>query len=260
MYVLRSPEETCRWPAFSLVRHHVFPWKSRLYIFTGSRLACCTEALHGALLAGAAEGSSRPRGGAATARALPARLPAPPAAPRSAAGRRCPPPPATAGRCSGSAGAPTGRLRAAAAGLVGPGDCRSFGGAGLARGAEISTSVAHRSRPLPSSRGGGGVASPVRISLLPPVLSPPRGTSPPLPAPVSLLVLVISPCPDKAQEPRTSYGEALMCTVRPAPGKGGRRGPMIAPHPSAEAPRKQPPPAWKAPAPPCRAFPRRAGI
>lgn len=220
--------------------------KNRLYIFRESRHACFTTPLHAARRAGSSRPCGAAAGGQAAAAAagiLPALLSPSPAAPGS------PAPPAAGGRSSGPPGAPDGAVWSGCGGDEPvPGQTQSFSGAGRA-----GLASPRRVSPPPSwtSEGGSGATSALRIA-----------AASARPAAAGRLAGGSSASPPPRYFPlsRQSRGApSPICMARPALGRGSRRGPAIPPPPIAEAPRKEPP-AGKAPAPPCRAFPRRAGI
>lgn len=195
-----------------------FPGKAG-FTSSESRLACCTKALHAALLAGSGGGqlpaplrhggqgrqlgpcppASHPRrqpwgarpGGSAQL------LPSPSAAPRAR------PEPRRGGSERPQRARPAGARPGALAGLD-------------EQGPEVSTGIAQRPPPLRTSRGGSGAASAVRISAAPacPVAAAGRLAAPPPPRPSpssSLFPLV----PTKPRSPELGTG-------RPSCARSGR--------------------------------------
>lgn len=178
------------------------------------------------------------------------RGPCPPASPlrRQPRGARLPPPPPAAPRARLEP--PTGRPGAAAAGTSRSRDKPRA----LAGQDEQGWRALAGCRPPPpswTSEGGSGATSAVRIA-----------AASARPAAAGRLAGGSSASPPPRYFPLSRQSRGVpspICMAQPALGRGSRRGPAIPPPPIAEAPRKEPP-AGKAPAPPCRAFPRRAGI
>lgn len=265
-----------------------FPGKNRLYIFRERRLACFTKPLHAARPAAWLPGWQPPRRraapGPAEARragsgsADPARRPLSSAGSPRERGRAALPgssrrrrpllgpgwsPDGAAWRgCSRPSRAPAGR-----AGLrrAWPPRRLGRGGGGTPRASagpdEQGREALAGRRPLVLPRSGpprAAAGPPPRCgSPLPPRVPPPQG-SPPGAAPPAPVVSFPSSRQSRGA-PSPAWGGPL-CTARPAPGRGSRRGPAMPPPPPLLKLRGKSPPAGRAPALPCRAFPRRAGI
>lgn len=194
MYVLRSPEETCRWPASSLVRHHVFPWKKNNKIdFTSSERAGFLVSPNRYTAHGWQPRRRRAAPGPVEQRQ---RGPCPPASPlrRQPSGDRLPPPrprrPPAGARLEPRRGG-LERLQRGRGGAEGdPELCRGWTG----RAGKPSPGVAHPRPPLRTSA--------VRIAAAAAALRvpPPQGASPgAAPPPPPLLPLV--PTKPRSPEP-----------------------------------------------------------
>lgn len=243
-------------PCISLEKQtlHLQRAPARLFYQTATRRTVDSPAGWQAPPRRAAPGPAEPRRARSgtAARTLPACLSPSPVALRSAAERHSQAPPAVADRSSGPAAAPTGQAGAAAA--------RGGGNLGRPRAptrvderaGKPSPGVAPRLCPLRTFEG----LLPRCGSPLPPRVPPPQGSSPgvaPLHPPALFPLL--------QTKPRSPQLPAVWPHLYHPVGPWGesRRAPAIPPHPIAEAPRGQTQ-AGKTSAPPCRAFPRRAGI